>query len=166
MSNEAFALSGIEPASIGGSEHDYEAIRARVMDSARGRWFLQEYTRRNRNSDKELVLAALERLERLVRTQRDGGPPGARPDNSELSEHRSHSLAEISGLSERLLGVVNRMRERGFDAAACDEIESLASHIRERASSQSQAPIPHAAPDDPLAALRAMSEEERIAVFT
>lgn len=46
------------------SEADYEAIAAAVMETARGRWFLSEYARRNRSSDTRLVLEAIERLER------------------------------------------------------------------------------------------------------
>ncbi|PRH86635.1 hypothetical protein C5L14_15025 [Labrys okinawensis] len=48
------------------SEEDYGAIEAAVMETARGRWFLAEYARRNRNADTEAVLAAIRRLERLV----------------------------------------------------------------------------------------------------
>ncbi|MDZ5448351.1 hypothetical protein [Labrys sp. ZIDIC5] len=48
------------------SEEDYGAIEAAVMETARGRWFLAEYARRNRNADTDAVLAAIRRLERLV----------------------------------------------------------------------------------------------------
>ncbi|MDQ0395162.1 hypothetical protein [Labrys monachus] len=48
------------------SEEDYGAIEAAVMETARGRWFLAEYARRNRNADTAAVLAAIHRLERLV----------------------------------------------------------------------------------------------------
>lgn len=48
------------------SEEDYGAIEAAVMETARGRWFLAEYARRNRNADTEAVLTAIRRLERLV----------------------------------------------------------------------------------------------------
>ena len=41
----------------------YDAICATMMESARGRWFLDEYARRNRNADTAMVLAAIERLE-------------------------------------------------------------------------------------------------------
>jgi hypothetical protein len=46
---------------------DYDAIEAAVMETARGRWFLGEYARRNRNADTEAVLAQLRRLEETVR---------------------------------------------------------------------------------------------------
>ena len=47
-------------------EHDYEALHAALSASARGRAFLAEYARRNRNADTTIVLDALSRLETLV----------------------------------------------------------------------------------------------------
>jgi hypothetical protein len=38
------------------------------METARGRWFLAEYARRNPNADTDAVLAAVRRLERLVQS--------------------------------------------------------------------------------------------------
>ncbi|WP_162820520.1 hypothetical protein [Microvirga calopogonii] len=51
-------------------ELDFDTIEAAVMETARGRWFLKEYTRRNRNADTQAVLEALEQLKVL--------PPDAR----------------------------------------------------------------------------------------
>lgn len=48
------------------SETDYEAIEAAVKETARGRWFLDEYAYRNRNADTRLVLDAIQRLQRSV----------------------------------------------------------------------------------------------------
>jgi hypothetical protein len=45
---------------------DYEAIEAAVMDTARGRWFLAEFARRNRTADTRILLDAIERLERQL----------------------------------------------------------------------------------------------------
>ena len=53
------------------SEIDYEQIEGAVMETARGRWFLDEYARRNRDADTNLVLAAIERIETVVRDSRD-----------------------------------------------------------------------------------------------
>lgn len=41
---------------------DFDTIEAAVMETARGRWFLKEYARRNRNADTQAVLEALNRL--------------------------------------------------------------------------------------------------------
>ncbi len=44
------------------SDLDFDTIEAAVMETARGRWFLKEFARRNRNADTQAVLEALERL--------------------------------------------------------------------------------------------------------
>lgn len=54
-------------------EHDYEALHAALSSNARGRAFLAEYARRNRNADTGAVLDALSRLESLV--QKRAAPP-------------------------------------------------------------------------------------------
>ena len=58
-------------------EADYDAICATVMESARGRWFLQEYARRNRNADTRVVLDAIERIEAVIRGDRGREPTRA-----------------------------------------------------------------------------------------
>jgi curved DNA-binding protein CbpA len=49
------------------SREDYESIESAVMETARGRWFLSEYARRNRQADTAVLLDALGRIERTVR---------------------------------------------------------------------------------------------------
>src|SRR5687767_8669536 len=41
---------------------DFDTIEAAVMETVRGRWFLKEYARRNRNADTQAVLEAVDRL--------------------------------------------------------------------------------------------------------
>jgi len=52
------------------AEEDYDAIHTAVMETVRGRWFLSEYARRNRNTDTTLVLSALDRIESAMRGER------------------------------------------------------------------------------------------------
>lgn len=47
-------------------EEDYEAIESAVMETARGRWFLKEYTRRHRSADTNMLLDAIGRLEKTI----------------------------------------------------------------------------------------------------
>jgi hypothetical protein len=123
------------------------------MESARGRWFLEEYARRNRQADTAVVLTAIERLENLIQLERaaqgslafrtvllemartiseargqtialDAPEESARPSNQ-----RSSSRGEILATAERLQDVAWTMRERGIDPATCQEIETLASSI-------------------------------------
>jgi hypothetical protein len=44
------------------SDLDFDTIETAVMETARGRWFLKEFARRNRNADTLAVLEALHRL--------------------------------------------------------------------------------------------------------
>jgi hypothetical protein len=44
----------------------YEALEKAVMESARGRWFLAEYARRNRAADTMMLLDALKKLESVA----------------------------------------------------------------------------------------------------
>lgn len=48
------------------NDADFEAIEAAVMETARGRWFLREYAKRNRNADTQVVLGALDHLKGAV----------------------------------------------------------------------------------------------------
>jgi hypothetical protein len=143
MSKQPLALSTIARHSLEEQARDYETIRATVMESARGRWFLEEHARRSRSADIKLVLLALEGMERLVRrsaiaaaTTVGGEPlPGAHGEADTREDKRSPARPEISALAEGLQDLTSR-------------------------------PMPRAAPDDLLAALTAMTDEERIALFT
>ena len=66
MADEAFALSPISARAAQPSEADYEAIREAFMETSRGRWFLGEYAKRNRNADTRMVLDAVARIEETL----------------------------------------------------------------------------------------------------
>jgi hypothetical protein len=71
---------------------DFEAIEAAVLETARGRWFLGEFTRRNRNADTGVLLEAIRRLEVTV-----AGPGGG----DGLSGPGQDGLAAMSEAIER-----------------------------------------------------------------
>ena len=48
------------------TEEEYDAIEQAVMETVRGRWFLAEHARRNRQADTALVVAVLKRIDRAV----------------------------------------------------------------------------------------------------
>jgi chemotaxis regulatin CheY-phosphate phosphatase CheZ len=76
---------------------DYEAIESAVMETARGRWFLAEYARRNRNSDTDAILGTLDRIEKQIR--RDRAVPDIdriRLDLADMAEAISRTKQEIS----------------------------------------------------------------------
>ena len=70
MAEEAFALSPISARASLPSEEDYAAISEAFMETSRGRWFLGEYAKRNRNADTSMVLDAVARIEQSLAAQR------------------------------------------------------------------------------------------------
>ncbi|HEY0218355.1 MAG TPA: hypothetical protein VGC26_01105 [Afipia sp.] len=66
MADEAFALSPISARSTSPTDDDYDAIREAFLETARGRWFLGEYAKRNRNADTAMVLDAVARIEKSL----------------------------------------------------------------------------------------------------
>jgi hypothetical protein len=71
MADEAFALSPISARATLPGEEDYAAIAEAFMETSRGRWFLTEYAKRNRNADTRMVLDAVAKIEQSLVTQRE-----------------------------------------------------------------------------------------------
>src|ERR1700750_3438177 len=78
MTDDVFALSPISARAVQPSEADYEAIRDAFRETSRGRWFLGEYAKRNRNADTSMVLDAVARIEEVRASQRQAPPPDHR----------------------------------------------------------------------------------------
>src|SRR6478736_5018009 len=70
MADDVFALSPISARAVQPSEADYDAIRDAFMETSRGRWFLGEYAKRNRNADTSMVLDAVARIEETLAAQK------------------------------------------------------------------------------------------------
>ena len=68
-------------------ERDYQAFCDALATTARGRAFLAEYTRRNRNADTEQLLAAIGRLQSLTTTP-------AQPQTSEAVKQELRALLD------------------------------------------------------------------------
>ena len=147
ISNEASALSPLQLPTP--PESEYEAIYAAVTESARGRWFLDEFARRNRNADTLQVLTAVERLESVMRDTRGHEPSQSlrtelRQMAATIAQTRAevdapapepgpepeHERSAIAAAVERIQEVAWSMREHGLDPAICGQIEALASAIR------------------------------------
>jgi hypothetical protein len=146
MADEAFALSPISARATQPREEDYEAISDAFMETSRGRWFLGEYAKRNRNADTSMVLDAVARIEENLAAQKQ--PP---PDNglaealtairTSVDEARAAAAAALDGLAlEQTLAPVRkgarvireiawRLREIGADGRICDLIDSQVSAI-------------------------------------
>jgi hypothetical protein len=94
------------------TQKDYEAIEAVVLESPRGRWFLNEFARRNRAADTLTLLKAIRKLERGV------AKPSPEIVGDELAAEL-HSLSEtISSTLDGLVtteGVVETLTELSED---------------------------------------------------
>jgi hypothetical protein len=144
MANQAFALSPISARASLPSEEDYEAIREAFMETARGRWFLDEYARRNRNADTRMVLDAVSRVEETLAAQRQPPPPPPEDKRPEMlaaisaavseAEQKASTALDSHGLQESLAPIRKgariikeiawRWREIGADGRICDLLDS------------------------------------------
>lgn len=66
MSDDAFALTPVAAQPPQPSEAVYQALNAALSATARGRWFLSEFAKRNRNSESSKMLDAVARIEQAV----------------------------------------------------------------------------------------------------
>jgi hypothetical protein len=138
--DEAFALSPISARATLPSEADYDAIREAFMETARGRWFLGEYGKRNRNADTSMVLDAVARIEATIAAQKQA-PTNELPDTlvlirGLLSDAKASAARTMSGSdAEEALAAVNKgtriireiawtLREYGTDARICDMLDA------------------------------------------
>ncbi|MHB2168849.1 hypothetical protein [Alsobacter sp. R-9] len=77
---------------------DYDAIEAAVMETARGRWFLTEYARRNRHSDTTTLLRALDRIEQAITREKPGDDAlRLRRELLDMADHVARARKDIAG---------------------------------------------------------------------
>jgi hypothetical protein len=80
----------------------YEALESAVMESARGRWFLAEYAKRNRAADTTMLLDALKKLENVASaTPTKADRP--QPNIDELASAIKAARSEIAATHNDLL---------------------------------------------------------------
>ena len=133
------------------SEVDYDTIADAVMETARGRWFLDEYAKRNRRADTNTVLAAIARLEQafgvaaraaspveLADTDLDVVDLDPVPSEARIPEtapsarpgHRIQRASEtILTAAETIQEAAWTLREAGADAELCDRLDRRATDI-------------------------------------
>jgi hypothetical protein len=151
MADEPFALSTSLPTLP--ADGDFDAVLSAVMGTARGRWFLEEFVRRNRNADTATLLAAFERIGGVIRGQQTHEteqrfpdvlidvprtiartPTGVADDEPDKvadagQSPPADSPPDVVAVAERLADMAWTMRERGIDPSTCNQIEALASTI-------------------------------------
>jgi hypothetical protein len=140
------------------SESDYEAIADAVMETSRGRWFMAEFARRNRQSDTTQLLTAIQRIERVVSStiapaasseprasDIDIGEAvaliadlrldlerisgrGGEP-SSGLAARIEQAAGTVAAATESLQEAAWSLREAGADEAACDVLDKRTTEI-------------------------------------
>jgi hypothetical protein len=166
MVDEIFALSPISARSAQPSEADYEAIRDAFMETSRGRWFLGEYAKRNRNADTSMVLDAVARIEQALAAQRQQQQQDLAQDNA-LPEALAAIRSAVADAAQACAAAMDRLaieqnltpvrkgiriikeiswrwREIGADSRICDLLDSQVIAI-EAACDQLAGADPHAA---------------------
>jgi hypothetical protein len=160
MADDAFALSPISARATQPSEQDYDAIREAFMETARGRWFLGEYAKRNRNADTRMVLDAVARVEENLAAQKQAAPDNGLAEalvaiRRAVDAARAAASGAIDSLAlEETLAPVRkgarvireiawRWREIGADGRICDLLDSQVNAI-EGACGQIEATDPKA----------------------
>lgn len=145
MADEAFALSPISARPAMPSDADYDAIREAFMETSRGRWFLTEYAKRNRNADTRMVLDAVARIEQTLAAQRQAHADSAAETLAALraviGEARANVARAIAALddtatlaaahrgSRAISEVAATLRECGADPRICDLLDQQVTAI-------------------------------------
>jgi hypothetical protein len=132
MADEAFALSPISARAAQPSDEDYAAISEAFMETSRGRWFLTEYARRNRNADTRMVLDAVERIEKSLAAQKEDGLRQEavlhREEALTAQQHAAAAAAATEAAESRLaeaLGAINGA-VGAAEESAVEALDSLA----------------------------------------
>ncbi len=117
MADEAFALSPISARAALPGEEDYAAISEAFMETSRGRWFLTEYAKRNRNADTRMVLDAVARIEQSLAAQKE----------ETQTAQRDNLAAQREGLAAQ---------QQAADAAAAEAAAKAATAAAEAADNR------------------------------
>jgi hypothetical protein len=193
MTTTPLALAVIPPDAL--SDDEYRTLCEALAESARGRAFLAEYARRNRHADTEALLAAIARIEthmradasavqrlrddlrmlliaiRLARPEIDTAGPAAKAVKLsallDLLERRIDAMAEAKPADLAPAEETPAAQLAAVPPLDEPELPIPASVSFEPRPVGTAAPVPATADKhDPLAAIMALSEEERIALFT
>lgn len=131
MVDEAFALSPISARATLPSEEDYAAIAEAFMETSRGRWFLTEYAKRNRNADTRMVLDAVARIEQNLAAQREeelAREASLQREEGLSAQQAAEAVAAAAAAQERLTEALAAIRSlvEAAEESAFEALDSLA----------------------------------------
>jgi chemotaxis regulatin CheY-phosphate phosphatase CheZ len=81
---------------------DFAAIEGALLETARGRWFLQEYARRERQADTAGLLHAIGRLENVVRGESVASVDRLRYGLIDMAKAIDRTKAEIAAIKPKV----------------------------------------------------------------
>jgi hypothetical protein len=126
MADEAFALSPISARAALPGEEDYAAISEAFMETSRGRWFLTEYAKRNRNADTRMVLDAVARIEQSLAAQKEETQAAQRENQA---AQRENLAAQREGLAAQQQAA-NAATAQATAKAAAAAAEAADNHLK------------------------------------
>ena len=131
MADEAFALSPISARATLPGEEDYAAIAEAFMETSRGRWFLTEYAKRNRNTDTRMVLDAVARIEQNLAVQREETlerEASLQREEGLSAQQAAEAVAAAAAAQERLTEALAAIRSsvEAAEESAVEALDSLA----------------------------------------
>jgi len=131
MADEAFALSPISARAALPGEEDYAAISEAFMETSRGRWFLTEYAKRNRNADTRMVLDAVARIEQSLTAQREETlerEASLQREEGLSAQQAAEAVAAAAAAQERLTEALAAIRGsvEAAEESAVEALDSLA----------------------------------------
>jgi hypothetical protein len=145
---------------------DYETIEQAVMETERGRWFLKEFAHRNRTADTQMLLDAIDRIERVVSAERwigemdrlrtglvdmanavaetkagiVAGPFGAAAPGADpfdaVARTATRAGTTLHATAERIQESALAFRDDGADPVLCDTLELQAARVSTAAALQ------------------------------
>ena len=131
MADDAFALSPISARATLPGEEDYAAIAEAFMETSRGRWFLTEYAKRNRNADTRMVLDAVAQIEQNLAAQREEDlerEANLQRDEGLSAQQAKDAVAAAAAAQDRLTEALAAIRSlvEAAEESAVEALDSLA----------------------------------------
>src|SRR5690606_2600039 len=100
-------------------EDEYDAIEQAVLETPRGRWFLQEFARRHKAADTDEVIGAIERLYDLARETAAEARFG-------FLYHEMQEMRRAMGETRAAIAAVKPGEGHNLDGPAPDDLAAIA----------------------------------------
>jgi len=110
---------------VGLTDEDYEEIVEAVMETSRGRWFLGEFSQRNRTADTAELLAAISRLKNAIPSEIHTPPQDAVPNANAIRGAIGEMAEEINATKREIASIGQDSAGSGNIAGATAELDAV-----------------------------------------